>query len=95
MTYSTAELSYAATAIQKSFRQDGRNKTEYRKITVSTGVIGQANGSARVSLGGTEILCGVKLDTEDLHENDANAGKVVCSVDWSVPCLCLPYTQLT
>lgn len=84
MTYSTAELSYAKTCIEKSFRQDGRSRTEYRKMTVATGVIGQANGSARVTLGGTDILCGVKLDTEDLHENDANTGKVVCSVDWSV-----------
>lgn len=87
MTYSHAELSYAATAVKKAFRADGRAPTDYRNISVATGVVAQANGSARVSLGGTEIVCGIKLDTEDLHEGERNAGKLICTVDWSV---CLP-----
>ncbi len=44
-------------------RVDGREPTEYRKIQVESGVIERAEGSARVHLGKTDVLVGVKIDT--------------------------------
>ncbi len=44
-------------------RMDGREPTEYRKIQVESGVIERAEGSARVRLGKTEVVVGVKIDT--------------------------------
>jgi exosome complex component RRP42 len=44
-------------------RVDGREPTEYREIQVESGVIERAEGSARVRLGKTEVMVGVKIDT--------------------------------
>ncbi|MCJ7614448.1 exosome complex protein Rrp42 [Candidatus Bathyarchaeota archaeon] len=44
-------------------RVDGRGLTEYRKIELESGVIERAEGSARVRLGKTEVLVGVKVAT--------------------------------
>lgn len=44
-------------------RVDGREPNQYREIQVESGVIERAEGSARVHLGKTEVLVGVKIDT--------------------------------
>lgn len=44
-------------------RSDGRGITEYRKIQLESGVIERAEGSARVHLGNTQIVVGVKIGT--------------------------------
>ena len=44
-------------------RIDGRGLTEYREIQIESGVIERAEGSARVRLGKTEIMVGVKVGT--------------------------------
>ena len=44
-------------------RLDGRELNEYREIQLESGVIERAEGSARVRLGKTEVLVGVKIDT--------------------------------
>jgi exosome complex component RRP42 len=44
-------------------RSDGRQPTEYREITIEPGVIERAEGSARVRLGKTEVVVGVKIGT--------------------------------
>ncbi|MFC2136133.1 RNA-binding protein [Bacteroidota bacterium] len=40
---------------------DGRKKDEFRKITIETGVVATAEGSARLTCGETEIIVGVKM----------------------------------
>ncbi len=42
-------------------REDGRSLLEFRELKFETGIIGTANGSSRLSLGGTEIIVGVKV----------------------------------
>ena len=42
-------------------REDGRQLDEVRKITVETGIIESAEGSAKVSLGNTTVMAGVKI----------------------------------
>lgn len=44
-------------------RTDGRGLTDYREIQIESGVIERAEGSARVRLGKTEVLVGVKIGT--------------------------------
>ena len=44
-------------------RTDGRGLTEYREIQIESGVIERAEGSARVRLGKTEVIVGVKIGT--------------------------------
>lgn len=50
-----------AQLISSGKRLDGRGPTEYRPIQIETGIIGKAEGSARVRLGKTEVLVGVKI----------------------------------
>ena len=42
-------------------RTDGRGANEFREVRIETGLIGTAEGSARVTLGETTVMCGVKL----------------------------------
>lgn len=44
-------------------RQDGRGLGDFREIKVEQGVIQRAEGSARVLLGKTDVLVGVKIET--------------------------------
>jgi exosome complex component RRP42 len=44
-------------------RSDGRAPTEYRPIQIEPGVIERAEGSARILLGNTEVIVGVKIAT--------------------------------
>ena len=52
---------YLAKLLDKDLRGDGRKPFEYRKLSIKTNVVSQANGSARVKLGDTEVLVGVKI----------------------------------
>jgi len=53
---------YALELIQNGKRIDERKFEEFREISVETGVVSTAEGSARVKLGETEVLAGVKLN---------------------------------
>lgn len=46
----------------KGERLDGRKLDAFRDIKIETGIIENAEGSARVKLGNTEVLVGVKMD---------------------------------
>lgn len=48
--------------ISSGKRLDGRGLTEYRPIKVDMGIIERAEGSARVLLGKTEVIAGVKVE---------------------------------
>ena len=43
-------------------RLDGRGLTDHRELQLETGVVGRAEGSARVRLGKTEVLVGIKIE---------------------------------
>jgi len=44
-------------------RMDGRALDQHRELKIETGVIPKANGSARVFLGNTQVIAGVKIAT--------------------------------
>lgn len=46
--------------IKRGERVDGRKPDEFREVKVEVGVAGNADGSARVSLGHTKVIAGVK-----------------------------------
>jgi len=51
--------------ISKGKRLDGRELIEYREIKIERGVIGTAEGSAKVNIGKTEVTVGIKIGIED------------------------------
>ncbi len=48
--------------IENGKRVDSRGLTDYREISVETNVVPSAEGSARVRIGDTDVLAGVKID---------------------------------
>ncbi|KZW02616.1 ribosomal protein S5 domain 2-like protein [Exidia glandulosa HHB12029] len=64
---SKAECSYVRQALTASspVRADGRTLLDYRTVSLARGIIPLANGSARVAIGGTEVLASAKLEVTD------------------------------
>lgn len=55
---------YMLKLLEKDERLDGRKLDEFRSIKVTPGVIERAEGSARVSLGKTDVIAGIKMEIE-------------------------------
>jgi len=55
-------------------RLDDRGLGDYREIKVEQGIIERAEGSARVLLGKTEILVGIKIETGEPFPDTPNEG---------------------
>jgi exosome complex component RRP42 len=53
---------YITKLAEEGKRIDGRAFNHYRKIEIETNVVNKAEGSARVKIGNTQVLCGIKMD---------------------------------
>lgn len=62
-------------------RLDGRELTDYREVKVEPGFIERAEGSARVRLGKTEVLVGVKIETGTPFPDTPNEGVLTVSAE--------------
>lgn len=52
---------YLSKLAEQGKRADGRTFNEFRKIEIETGFISKAEGSARVKLGNTQVVAGIKI----------------------------------
>jgi exosome complex component RRP42 len=68
-------------SISKGKRLDGRNLDEIRPIEIEFDIIKKANGSARVKLGNTEVVAGVKVETGEPFEGLENKGALILSAE--------------
>jgi exosome complex component RRP42 len=68
-------------AISKGKRLDGRNLNEIRPLEIEIDIIKKANGSARVKLGNSEIVAGVKVETGEPFEGLENKGALIVSAE--------------
>ncbi len=62
-------------------RLDGRTLTEFREIKIEQGLIEKAEGSARVFLGNTQILVGVKVETGEPFPDTPNDGVMTVNAE--------------
>ncbi len=62
-------------------RLDGRALDEHRPLTIQTGFIQKANGSAMVSLGHTQVLAGVKIATGTPFPDTPDKGLLVVNAE--------------
>jgi len=62
-------------------RADGRALDEPRKVEVQKGFVKTAEGSARVHLGGTELLVGVKMSVGEPYPDTPASGVLSTSVE--------------
>ena len=63
-------------------RLDGRKLTEYRKpIEVEHGIIKTAEGSARVKIGETEVIVGVKMEVGEPYPDTPDEGTIIVGAE--------------
>lgn len=55
-------------------RADNRKMNEYRPVTIETGIIDKAEGSARVMIGNTQVVTGIKMDIGEPYPDTPNQG---------------------
>ncbi len=74
---------YVRDLLAKGVRVDGRNFLNYRNISIKRGVIQNAEGSAWVQLGNTQVLCGVKVDVMEPFADRPDEGVIVVNSEFS------------
>jgi exosome complex component RRP42 len=67
--------------LDKGMRTDGRKFDEMRPLKVETNFIGSAEGSARVRLGKTEVVVGVKLILGEPFADTPNTGVLTTNAE--------------
>jgi exosome complex component RRP42 len=67
--------------LNKGTRYDGRKPADYRDVTVEYGITKSAEGSARVKIGGTEVIAGVKMSVEKPYPDTPNKGNLMVSAE--------------
>ena len=58
-------------------RFDQRKPDEFREISIETDISKKAEGSARVRIGKTEVLVGIKLDVSEPYSDSPDKGKLM------------------
>src|SRR3990172_2219494 len=67
--------------LNKGLHFDGRKLTEYRDVSVEYGVSKSAEGSARVRIGRTEVIAGVKLSVEKPYPDTPDSGNLMVNAE--------------
>ena len=66
---------------QQGKRIDARKFDEYRKIEIETGVVAKAEGSARVKIGNTQVLTGIKMDVGEPYPDSPDIGVLTTAAE--------------
>ncbi len=72
---------YLTELLSKDKREDGRTLDSYRDIKIEVNPIIRANGSAKVTIGKTEVLVGVKLDVGEPFPDTPNQGVLISNAE--------------
>lgn len=67
--------------LEQGKRADGRAMDEQRKLVIETNAVPKANGSARVRLGGSEVICGVKIQPDRPFPDMGDKGIFICTAE--------------
>ncbi|MFA4953126.1 MAG: exosome complex protein Rrp42 [Candidatus Pacearchaeota archaeon] len=63
--------------LEEGKRFDGRKFDEFRKLEIETGISKNAEGSARVKLGNTEVIVGIKMDVSEPYPDSKDKGNLM------------------
>ena len=74
---------YVLKLIENDERIDGRKLDEFRKITVEKNCINRAEGSARVKMGKTDIIVGIKMEIGKPFPDMPNMGTLKTGAEFS------------
>jgi len=76
--------SYILGLLDKGLRSDGRKLEQYRDVKVEYGISSKsAEGSARVLIGDTEVVAGVKLDVGEPYPDQLDEGTLIVNAELS------------
>lgn len=67
--------------LASSARYDGRKFDEYRQVKVEYGISKSAEGSARVMIGDTDVIAGVKLEVGKPFPDTPSEGSIMVNVE--------------
>ncbi|MCP8318028.1 MAG: exosome complex protein Rrp42 [archaeon] len=67
--------------LSKEKRLDNRGLMDFRPVTIETGVIDRANGSARVQVGNTQVIAGVKIEIGEPFPDTPEKGLLVVNAE--------------
>jgi exosome complex component RRP42 len=68
--------------LEKNLRFDGRKPEEFREIVIEKGIIGTAEGSARVKIGDTEVIAGVKMEIGEPYSDNPDEGTIMVGAEF-------------
>ena len=74
---------YILKLIEKNERIDGRKLDEFRPITIEKSIIEKAEGSARVKLGKTDVIAGIKMEIEAPFPDTPNEGMLKTNAEFA------------
>jgi exosome complex component RRP42 len=77
----TLKKDYIYNLMIKEKRQDGRGFKGFRDIKLETNIISKAEGSAKVTLGETQVLVGVKLQTGTPFPDSQDEGVIITNLE--------------
>lgn len=72
---------HAETAIKAGIRRDGRALDEFRPITIETGISSTAHGSAKITVGDSVIVAGVKIDVGTPYADTPDEGSLMVAAE--------------
>jgi exosome complex component RRP42 len=67
--------------LERGTREDGRELTDYRPLSITLDYAKKADGSALVKLGDTSVLAGVKIEEEEPFIDTPSQGNLVVNVE--------------
>lgn len=79
--------SYVRKLIEEKVRIDGRAFDQLRQIQIETGIIASAEGSARVRIGNSTVIAGIKADVHEPYPDTPNEGFLI------VDCEMVPFAS--
>ncbi|MCJ7816282.1 MAG: exosome complex protein Rrp42 [Candidatus Aenigmarchaeota archaeon] len=74
---------FISSLASRKMRIDKRGQEEFRDITIEPGVIAKAEGSARVKIGKTEVIAGVKMSVGTPFPDRPDEGVLMIGAEFS------------
>jgi exosome complex component RRP42 len=78
---SSIKRDYLNNLAKNGKRTDGRKFDEFRNINIETGLISKAEGSARVKIGNTQVVAGIKMDIGEPYPDSPDKGVMMTAAE--------------
>ncbi|MDE1810694.1 MAG: exosome complex protein Rrp42 [Candidatus Micrarchaeota archaeon] len=75
------KTNYVKELLNKKAREDMRQFMQYRNVSITTGTMQNAEGSAQVDLGNTRVICGIKMIVGEPMPDTPNQGNMMVAAE--------------